>query len=99
MQMVLTKAELFSKVTEVLVDHFELEQSLIKPEARLLEDLDLDSIDGIELILKLEEQYGEKISAENLKAARTVQDVVNALDNLMLTGDEQNGDSGSTQEK
>ena len=58
-----------------------------------------DSIDGIELILKLEEQYGEKISAENLKAARTVQDVVNALDNLMLTGDEQNGDSGSTQEK
>ena len=97
--MVLTKAELFSKVTAVLVDHFELEQSLITPEARLLEDLDLDSIDGIELILKLEEQYGEKISAENLKAARTVQDVVNALDNLVLTGDEQNGDSGSTQEK
>ena len=46
--MILTKAELFSKVTEVLVDHFELEQSLIKPEARLLEDLDLDSIDGID---------------------------------------------------
>jgi len=97
--MVLTKEEFFSKVTEVLVDHFELERNLIKPEARLLEDLDLDSIDGIELILKLEEQYGEKISAENLKAARTVQDVVNALDNLVLTGDEQNGDSGSTQEK
>ena len=97
--MVLTKEELFPKVAEVLVDHFELERNLIKPEARLLEDLDLDSIDGIELILKLEEQYGEKISAENLKAARTVQDVVNALDNLVLTGDEQNGDSGSTQEK
>ena len=97
--MVLTKAELFSKVTEVLVDHFELEKRRRKKEARQLEDLDLDSIDGIELILKLEAQYGEKISAENLKAARTVQDVVNALDNLVLTGDEQNGDSGSTQEK
>ena len=97
--MVLTKEELFSKVTEVLVDHFELERNLIKPEARLLEDLDLDSIDGIELILKLEEQYGEKISAEKLKAARTIQDVVDALDILMLTEGEQNEGSGATQAK
>lgn len=94
MQTVLTKEELFSKVTEVLVDHFELEQSLIKPEARLLEDLDLDSIDGIELILKLEEQYGEKVSAERLKAARTIQDVVDALEDLMRSADEQSTGAG-----
>ena len=50
--MVLTKEEFFSKVTEVLVDHFELERNLIKPEARLIEELDFDSNDGIELILK-----------------------------------------------
>ena len=94
MQTVLTKEELFSKVTEVLVDHFELEQSLIKPEARLLEDLDLDSIDGIELILKLEEQYGEKVSAERLKAAQTIQDVVDALEDLMRSADEQSTGAG-----
>ena len=94
MQMILTKAELFSKVTEVLVDPFELEQSLIKPEARLLEDLDLDSIDGIELILKLEEQYGEKVSAERLKAARTIQDVVDALEDLMRSAGEQSTGAG-----
>jgi len=90
----LTQEELLSKVTEVLVEHFELERNLITPEARLLEDLDLDSIDGIELILKLEEQYGEKISAERLKAARTIQDVVEALDDLMHTEDEPSSDSG-----
>ena len=60
----LNQTELLEKVTEVLVDHFELERSLIKPEARLQEDLDLDSIDGIELIIKLEEQYSNKIPEE-----------------------------------
>ena len=90
----LNQTELLEKVTEVLVDHFELERSLINPEARLQEDLDLDSIDGIELILKMEEQYDEKISAERLKAAKTVKDVLEALEDKMQVKGEPSSDSG-----
>jgi acyl carrier protein len=91
--MQVNQANLFEKITNVLVDHFEIERNKIKPEARLQEDLDLDSIDGIELILKLEEQYNEKIPAERLKKAKTVQDVLEALKEKMQTENESNSNS------
>jgi len=47
-------------------------------------DLDFDSLDAIELILQLEEQYDAKISAEKLKSSKTVQDVVDYLYELLV---------------
>ncbi len=79
------KNELFQKVVDVIVDSFEIERDLIKSESLLVDDLDFDSIDAIELVLQLEEEYGAKISAEKLKKAQTVQDVVDYLFDILVT--------------
>ena len=79
----MNKEEILHKVEDVIVDLLSIDRALIKPEARLAEDLDFDSIDGIELILQLETKYDEKISADELKSARTIQDVVDCLYKLL----------------
>jgi len=77
------KEEILYKVEDVIVDLLAIDRALIKPETKLFEDLDFDSIDAIELILQLEEKYDEKISADKLKSARTIQDVVDCLYELL----------------
>ena len=79
----MNKEEILYKVEDVIVDLLAIDRALIKPETKLFEDLDFDSIDAIELILQLEEKYDEKISADKLKSARTIQDVVDCLYELL----------------
>lgn len=55
----------------------------IKPEARLYEDLELDSIDAVDMIVHLQKKTGKKIKPEEFKAVRTVQDVVEAVERLL----------------
>lgn len=83
----MNKKELFQKVEDVIVDIFEIDRSIIKPESKLVEDLDFDSIDAIELVLQLEDKYDAKISAEKLKSSKTVQDVVDYLYELLVEQD------------
>ena len=83
------KEEILYKVEDVIVDLLAIDRALIKPETKLFEDLDFDSIDAIELILQLEEKYEEKISADKLKSARTIQDVVDRLYELLLAREEE----------
>jgi len=83
------KEEILYKVEDVIVDFTAIDRALIKPETKLFEDLDFDSIDAIELILQLEEKYDEKISADKLKSARTIQDVVDCLYELLLAREEE----------
>ncbi len=78
-----TKEEIFKKLKEILVDSFEIEEALIKPEAHLFEDLEFDSIDAIDLAVKLQYFTDKKIAPENFKQIRTVQDVVDAIENLL----------------
>ncbi len=80
----MNKEELLQKVEDVIVDTFEIDRAIVKPEAELVADLDFDSLDAIELILQLEEQYDAKISAEKLKSSKTVQDVVDYLFELLV---------------
>ena len=68
----MNKEELFQKVEDVIVDSFEIDRALIKPEAELVIDLDFDSFDAIELILQLEDQYDAKISAEKYHVVRSI---------------------------
>ncbi|MGO1692874.1 MAG: acyl carrier protein [Marinobacter sp.] len=78
-----SQAEIFDHIAGVLVNLFELEPEGIKPESNLYEDLDIDSIDAIDLIVELKQWTGKKIQPEAFKAVRTVQDVVNAVDQLL----------------
>lgn len=78
-----SQAEIFDHVAGVLADLFELERDEIKPESNLYEDLDIDSIDAIDLVVELKQWTGKKIQPEAFKTVRTVQDVVNAVDKLL----------------
>ena len=64
---------------------FEIEADGIRPEARLYEDLDIDSIDAIDMIIKLKTLTGKKMQPADFKNVRTVQDVVDAVYILINT--------------
>ena len=74
-----TKAEIHAKLKEVLVELFEVDPTKIAPEANLFQDLGIDSIDAIDLLLRLKELTGRKIQPEIFKHVRTVEDVVEAI--------------------
>lgn len=75
----MTREQILARVTEVLVQSFDLEPSAVHPAAHLFEELDLDSIDAIDLVVGLEEQTGLDVSEEELKEIRVVQDVVDLI--------------------
>ncbi len=78
-----THEEILNKLTEILVEDFEINADLINPEANLFEDLELDSIDAVDLAVKLQYFTDKKIAPENFKKIRTVNDVVNAIEELL----------------
>ena len=73
------KAEILARVVEVLANSFDLDPDQIQPTSHLFEDLDLDSIDAIDLVVGLEEETGLDVNEEELKAIRIVQDVVDLV--------------------
>lgn len=74
---------IYEEVSSLLVKVFEIDPQDIKPEARLYEDLELDSIDAIDMIVHLQKKIGKKIKPEEFKTVRTVQDVVDAVEHLL----------------
>jgi Acyl carrier protein len=73
----------YHEVSALLVRLFEIDPAAITPEARLYEDLELDSIDAVDMIVQLQKKTGKKIKPEEFKAVRTVQDVVDAVERLL----------------
>jgi acyl carrier protein len=73
------KPEILATLRSYLQELFDLPPEKIVPEARLFEDLDLDSIDAVELVVKLQEYTGKKIAPAEFKSVRTVADVVDRL--------------------
>ena len=74
---------IFNEVTELLHKLFEIDPADVRPESRLYEDLELDSIDAVDMIVHLQKKTGKKIKPEEFKAVRTVQDVVDAVGRLL----------------
>lgn len=79
----MTKDELFERITTILKDNFEIEPARITPQARLGEDLDIDSIDAVDLVVQLKPLLGGRLQPDAFKAVRTVQDVVDVLHGLL----------------
>ena len=75
----MTKEEIFLKLQEILAEEFKIEMGLITPEAKLFEDLELDSIDAVDLLVKMKGYIQGKLDPEQFKKARLVQDVVEIL--------------------
>jgi acyl carrier protein len=82
----MNKTEILKRLTELLTEHFEIDAAAIQPQARLYEDLDIDSIDAVDMIVQLKPLVGKRLQPEAFKAVRTVGDVVDALHDLIMEG-------------
>ena len=74
---------IYEEVSALLIKLFEVDAQAIQPEARLYEDLELASLDAVDMIVHLQKKTGKKIKPEEFKAVRTVQDVVDAVERLL----------------
>lgn len=77
------KSEIYQVLKTTMVDLFELEEAEVTPDAHLYEDLDLDSIDAVDLAVKITEITGQRVDPEDFKKVRTVQDLVDTA-HLMI---------------
>jgi acyl carrier protein len=79
----MNKETIYERIVEILTETFNIEAERITPEARLHDELDIDSIDAVDLIVQLKPLVGRRPNAEAFKSVRTIQDVVDALHQLM----------------
>ncbi|MCE1115952.1 MULTISPECIES: acyl carrier protein [Pseudomonas] len=80
-----TREDIFNTLRDALVELFELEPERISLQSHLYQDLEIDSIDAIDLLDHIKRKTGKKISAEDFKSVRTVNDVVEAVYRLVNT--------------
>ena len=73
------REEILTAIKEIMADMFEIDEQAITLDARLYEDLDFDSIDAVDMIVKLKEMTGKTVKPEDFKAARSINDVVEAV--------------------
>ncbi|MGI4846068.1 MAG: acyl carrier protein [Janthinobacterium lividum] len=78
----MNRDELFTWVADLLADMFELDRASLSPASNLYADLDIDSIDAVDLAVKLKQMTGKRLQPEVFKTIRTIGDVVDALAGL-----------------
>ncbi len=78
-----TQEEILKVVKDILVQDFECDAGMLSPEVRLVEDLDLDSIDAVDLIVRLQKIINKKVNPEDFKQIRTLQDIVVAIEKIV----------------
>jgi len=74
-----TKESIYEHLKNIMSELFEIEPDTVRPDARLYEELDIDSIDAVDMIIKLKDLTGKKMQPADFKNVRTVQDVVDAV--------------------
>ena len=81
----MTRQEILDSLAQTLNELFEVPPEKVVPEAKLYEDLDLDSIDAIDLVVKIQALTGRRIVPQEFKNVRTVGDVVDCIENLLAS--------------
>lgn len=79
----MNKEAIYERIVAILQETFEIDAARVTPEASLYDDLDIDSIDAVDLIVQLKPWVGKRLNADAFKSVRTVQDVVDALHQLV----------------
>jgi len=78
-----TKEQIFEEQKKILVELFEIDEADIHLDSTLYEDLDLDSIDAVDMVVKLQGLTGKRFTPEDFKSVRTVQDIVDVTYKLL----------------
>ncbi|MEO5767635.1 MAG: acyl carrier protein [Polyangia bacterium] len=82
----MTRDEIYARLRDLLAQRFEVDPERITPTTRLFQDLDLDSIDAIDMAVELQEWTGRRLPEEALRAVRTVDDVVSMVASHLAEG-------------
>ena len=82
----MTKAEIEQKIKDILVSDFEVDAAKLMPDVNLFTDLDLDSIDAVDLVVRLQQEVKKKVNPEEFRKIRTLSDVVDAVEKLVAEG-------------
>ena len=75
----MTKEEIEKKIADILVEDFECDRSKINEDTNLFTDLDLDSIDAVDLVVRLQQETNRKVDPESFRQIRTFGDVVRTV--------------------
>ena len=76
--------QILDNLKKILEASFEIRPDRVVPEAKLFEELDLDSIDAVDLAIHVQQMTGKRIKPEDFKTVRTVGDVINTIKHLMV---------------
>ena len=74
-----TKEQISDELKKILTGELEIKEELITPDANLFEDLDLDSIDAVDIAVRMQKYTDKKLTVDEFKKIRTVNDVVETV--------------------
>jgi len=78
----MTEEELYDRIRNILIEQFEVDESAVSMDSDLYGELEIDSIDAVDLMVQLKQVTGKKIAPEVFKDVRTIRDVLDALTGL-----------------
>ncbi len=81
----ISQDDIFNKIKDVLVEEFEVEPEDVKLEANLFTDLELDSLDAIDLMVTLDKELEIEIKTETMQDMRTIQDVCDFVASAVIS--------------
>ncbi|MET0287527.1 MAG: acyl carrier protein [Polyangiales bacterium] len=81
----MTRDEIYASIRATLVDSFEIPSERVTLEASLMDDLELDSIDAIDMAVQIQEMTGVRVEEDQLRKLRTVGDTVDLVQHLLAT--------------
>ena len=79
----MNRDEILHEVASTLVEKFQLDPKIVTSEARLVEDLDLDSIDAIDLAVKVQDLTGKRLAEDDLRSLSTIGDLVAVVEKML----------------
>jgi len=83
MDSTMTDAEIEQKIKNILVEEFECDPARLKTNTNLFTELDLDSIDAVDLVVRLQQEIQKKVEPDDFRQIRTLGDVVAAVSKLV----------------
>ena len=83
-RVILAQAIGTERILAVMQEMFDIDPADVTLQSRLYEDLDIDSIDAVDLVVELKKITGRKMQPDDFKSVRTVEDVVDAVSRLLL---------------
>ncbi len=82
----MNREEIETTIKDILVEDFEVDAAKLTPDVDLFADLDLDSIDAVDLVVRLQQEVKRKVDPAQFRKIRKLSDVVDAVEALLAQG-------------